>query len=506
MRTLHFAWTLAATAAITLTAWSASAGAATTLQGFYEARLQASRADETLQLDRPNHYLELRVLSSPWQNVEGFLELSASSDRFRSVRPGYDPINEVNLDDPVSVHDPEVFFNEGHVQLGFSKAKLLFFSGQNRFWFSQPLLNVVDGNTLQDDFFGPRSQAVRLDFWNIGGFQGLAYYGDKATSGEDFVAGRATRQLVGGDVLVGATAGRIDYQDGPSFYDMTAAVDVEFALGNLWSPLSHLGRTTLVAEAARNLSGAGSSSLQQDQGNRNGFQLELRDVRIQDITFKANAWYREPFFYTRLASNQGDDDERGVFAEAWYRVPNKQVDLRYAFWGKRALQDISTKNERFQDYEHSLEAYGELKGGFSTWVKYREYHTNDNLTSDVFRNLIFELQAQNKLISVRPQVRIRDIGTPFEVQGYGMEINLNVTSDWKFFSRFLNAVENTESRRTIFLQTRYSGFSSAEFFIEYGDGGRSDRLTENDGFVAEGPSAIDQDGERRVQAFLKLWF
>ena len=119
---------------------------------------------------------------------------------------------------------------------------------------------------------------------------------------------------------------------------------------------------------------------------------------------------------------------------------------------------------------------------------------------------MFELQGQNKLISVRPQVRFRDIGLPFGVQGYGMEINFNATDNWKFFSRFLNAEENTESRRTIFVSAQYRGFQDAEFFVEYGDGGRSDRLTENDGFISEGPSAVDQDSERRVQIIFKYWF
>jgi hypothetical protein len=87
-----------------------------------------------------------------------------------------------------------------------------------------------------------------------------------------------------------------------------------------------------------------------------------------------------------------------------------------------------------------------------------------------------------------------------------MEINLNVTSKWKFFARFLNADENTESRRTVFVQARYSGWQNADFYIEYGDGGRSDRLAENDSFVSESPSAQDQDYDRRVQLILKLWF
>ncbi len=480
-----------------------TAEAATQLQGFYEAFAQGTRADETWQFNMPNHYLELRVLSTPYSGVEAFVEVSGSSNRFRNRTPGVnttvDPPANV---DAAFVHDPQVFFNEGHVKLRGEHAELLFFSSQNRFWFSQPLLNTVDGNTLQDDFFGPRAQAVRLDFWELNGFGGLAYYGDKATNGEDFVATRIWRRLSGNRALLGATFGRKDFGSSTADFDMTIALDAELALGELIPAIGRFGRTTLVAEAARNESGW----VDPDEDRRNGVQIELRDVMYKAFSMKLNGWYREPFLYTGMSNNQGNDDRKGFFLETWYRLPRKQIDLRYAFWGERAFDRVAANNERFEQYEHAIEAYAELKGGFSAWVKYRNYHTNDNLDFQSFENLIFELQGQNKLISVRPQLRIRDIGTPFEVKGYGMEINLNATSDWKFFARFLNAEENTESRRTFFLQARYNGFQNAEFFVEYGDGGRSDRLTENDFFVGEGPSATDQDSERRVQAFLKLWF
>jgi hypothetical protein len=488
--------------ALATTLFGARAHAGTSLQGYYEARVEASRADETLQMQMPNHYLELRALTNPWNRIEGFVELSASSNRFRNISPGIDPDAKINLD-AAFIHDPKVFFNEGHVKLNTSRAEFLFFSSQNRFWFSQPLLNIVDGNSLQDDFGGPRAQAVRIDFWDLAGFKGLAYYGDKATNGEDFAATRVTREFSEGKVLAGTTLGRRDFGSATRDYDFTAAMDLELALGELFPPLSRFGRSTVVVEGGRNLS---TRDVPSRKNQRNGLQMELRDFKIWDVTFKANGWYREPRFYTGMSSQQGNNDRRGAFTEAWYRVPRKQMDIRYAFWGERSLERRSTLNEQFQQYEHAIELYAELKGGFSTWVKYRDFRTNDNTTASSFKNFIFELQAQNKLISVRPQIRIRDIATPFAVEGYGMEINLNASSKWKFFARFLNANENTESRRTIFLQTRYSGFQSAEFFVEYGDGGRSDRLTENDSFVSEGSSAVDQDGERRVQAFLKLWF
>ena len=469
------------------------AHAATELQGYYESFIQGNRGDETWQLAMPRHYFELRALTTPWQNVEGFLKLGVESNRFRSAQgTGF-------------FHDPELLFQEGHIKKRSTRTELLFFSRQNRFWFSQPLLNVIDGNR-----FGG-SRAVRLDFWDFYGFQGLAYVGDQTTSStensaDDFAVTRITRDFLDRRVRFGGTFGRVDFGTGSSEFGMTAALDAELALGELVPGLDTFGRSTFVVEAARNLSGdADFSNVAED---RNGVQAELRDVTYDALQLKLNAWYREPGLYSgRLTNRAGDDDRKGVFGEVYYRLPRKQINLRYSHWRETSFEDrFTASGELFEQNEHLVEAYAELKGGFSTWIKWRRYYGNRDRDFQVFRNLVIELQGQNKLISVRPQVRLRDYGTPFEVSGYGMEINFNATSTWKFFARFLNAEENTESRRTVFLQARYGGFTDAEFFVEYGDGGRSDRLTENDGFISEGPSAVDQDSERRIQAILKYWF
>jgi len=478
---------------VALTATVRPAQAATELQGYYATNILGTQSDETWQLDRPNHFFELRVLSAPWPGTEVFLKTSASSNRFNNVND-------------VTRHEPRLFFNEAHFRLRSERSEVLFTTKQNRFWFSQPLLQVIDGNK-----FGG-SRAVRVDFWDSYGFQGLAYYGDQTSTSfeneaQDFVVTRIVRPSLDRRLQIGTTFGRIDYGRSQSDFQMAGAVDVELALGELVPGLDRLGRSTFVIEAGRNFSGA--NSLNEGDDDVNAVEAELRDIQIDALTLKLNGWYRESNAFTdRLSSRSGSDDRKGTFMEAYYRLPRKQVDLRYTYLLEKGITDRFYGNgEELFDYSaHSLELYGELKGGFSAWVKYR--HDDGNFRQE-FRerdDVVLEVQGQNKLISVRPQVRFRNIGLPFAVQGYGMEINFNASENWKIFSRFLNAEENTESRRTVFVSAQYRGFRDAEFFVEYGDGGRSDRLTENDGFIDEGPSATDQNGERRVQLILKYWF
>jgi len=492
-------WTAAVLCSVLL-APSPSAGAVQ-LQGFYEAFARAQAFDQTWQFDQPNHYFELRTLATPWKDFEAFAKISANSGRYRLTKPPL-ALDAGNVD----THRPELLFNEGHILFRRPYMDVVAFSHQNRFWFSQPLLNIVDGNSLADFFDGPRSQALRLDLRNIKGFGGLFYYGAKSTNPESFAAGRFFKTFSRKRILFGGTFGRRDYGTTSQDYDLSGALDFELALGELFHFLSPLGRVTLVGEAGRNFSG--ETSLPSDATGLNGYQMELRDFRAGKFTFKLNGWYREPNFYTSVSNRQGENDRKGYFLETWWRVPHKQVDVRLAHWRNRAFERIEADGKKFDQRQYEVELYMVLKDGFSSWIKYRNFHGDEDVATgeSTFQNLILELQGQNRLVSVRPEVRLRDFGTRFSVQGYGMEINLNVSSKWKFFGRFLNANENTESRQTVFLQARYSGFNNAELYLEYGDGGRSDRLAENDGFVSEGPSAQDQDFDRRVQLILRLWF
>jgi hypothetical protein len=89
------------------------------------------------------------------------------------------------------------------------------------------------------------------------------------------------------------------------------------------------------------------------------------------------------------------------------------------------------------------------------------------------------------------------------VRVFGFEANANLTDNWKFYTRLLMVDETTEARETIFTQVQYTGWSSAEFFIEFGDWGQSNDLVNTDWFIDH---SNNDTTRRQFKTFLKLYY
>jgi hypothetical protein len=67
----------------------------------------------------------------------------------------------------------------------------------------------------------------------------------------------------------------------------------------------------------------------------------------------------------------------------------------------------------------------------------------------------------------------------------------------------MNVDEKTESRQTAFAQLRYNGWSGAEFFVEFGDPGHSNDLTNDGDFVQHGNNNTTA---QVFKAFIKIYY
>jgi hypothetical protein len=472
--------------------------AATMLEGYTEGFFQLNGESRVWRLDNPQLLVELRVKSTPWPNTEAFLKMQGLSNKWDNER-----------------WENFFFLKEGHLKFRGNRIETYVFSGQDRFWLNEPLLNIVSNDIIKDDDYGPKAQGIRLDFWDVWGITGTAFYSDKSTpypssywpelpagnasdipdvvSTDDHRGGRLKRALFQDRLVLGGTYARKDYSSGSRDYDEVIATDFEMALGDLFDPFSRLGRVTVIGEVGRNLSGWLAEEDPQ------GWKLELRDIGAGPLTMIGSLYDYDDDFYT-LGLARGDiwddNDYHGHYLQVDYRVPRKAINLK----GWRYRNKPHTFTSDRQPFEETGgEVYVEFVHGFIGKVEYKRHRNKDG----AWPNVIFEVSGENKLLKIRTQFRIKDMGTDYEVKVYGFEANANLTDVWKFYSRLLTVDEKTEARETIFAQVQYTGWQSAEFFLEFGDWGQSNDLTNTEWFVDHGNNDTTR---RQFKAFMKLYY
>jgi hypothetical protein len=368
---------------------------------------------------------------------------------------------------------------------------------------------------IKDDDYGPKAQGVRLDAWDIWGFTLAAFYSDKSisslypaivmpdvpsgntsyladiVSNDDYRATRLRRPLLKDRLVLGATYAREDYGRSKREYDEIAGGDFEAALGELAGPISRFGRATLFGEIGENMSAWVGTK------KPRGWKLELRDVAYGPLTMIGSVFDYDDNFYTRGLA-RGDiwdaNDYHGHYLQMDYRLPRKAINLKA--WRSRSKPHVFTSARRPFE-ETGGQVYIEFVRGFKGLASYKRYIDKNG----TYPNLLFEVSGENKLVRIRTQFRIKDMGTDYEIRAYGFEANANLTETWKLYMRLLTVDEKTEARETMFAQLQYKGWNSAEFFIEFGDGGQSNDLANTDGFVNHDSSDTTR---RQFKAFLRL--
>lgn len=509
-------------AALTVAVFAGGAAAITTLEGYTSVMTEfrsSGGGDPSWDLSNPQLYAEFRLKSSPWRDIDSFVKISAESNRW--------------VDD---VKDTKFFFREAHVRFHADKFETHLFTGQDRFWLNEPLLQIVDSGQVKHDDWGPRAQGVRLDFWDLYGFSGAGFYSERSdyisvdwsalnsaeqgyfpgstagdtldSSTDDYRGFRVNKRLWGDRVYLGTTYARKDmtfddssYVGGRGKFQEAVAFDAEVGLGDVVPFLTRFGRVTWVAEYGRNTSG----ELWGAEGAEvNGFKTELRDVRVGPMRF-LGSWetYGRDFYADELASGdkQNLNDYTQYYLEGHYRFPRKAVNLKG--WVRHAEPDDPMSTSYAQTIgtvdEWGGEAYIEFLNGFTGKTEYKVYEDNNG----TWPNLFFELTGENRLVKLRTQFRIKDIDTDYELTAYGFEANVNLSDVWKFYARVMNVDEATESRQTAFAQVRYLGWNSAEFFVEFGNPDQSNDLVNDGDFATHGSNAVT---EQVFKAFVRIYY
>ena len=477
-------------AVIALIAYPASAGVR--LEGFYE---NVNYFDGTLKwyMAEPHNNFELRLYANPINNVEAFLKFHGESDKYLNNNPA----------DRYTIYD----MLEAHVKYRWDKgAEVVLFARENRFWFSQGLMELVSQWTVND---GGNAQGARVDFWNLWKIYGTAIHSDYSQSGgEDANILRWNLPLFSDRFRLSSTLARKDWTGSSDNWNSVVAADAYFSLGRTVPFLKKFGDIGCAGEIAKSRIPGES-----DTAQNLAYRAELRNLRIAGLEMKFAYRNAQENFRSYL-SNDFDAgqkyNEEGFNIQASYFFPTKAINLttsydQYAAPLTRNFPVSATNpartyresyNELYVEFIHDIR--------FKTYCKYyRGWDTNyDDYRT--YPTCFGELSFENFLAKVRLQYKWKDFGTPYELRAFGIELNANISKNWKLYLRAMNVDEIAESRQTAFVQLQYLGWSSTDFFIEFGDPNDSnDDLTNDDSFVNY---SANQEIKLQLKTYLRVYF
>jgi hypothetical protein len=506
------------------------------LYGYYEVETDVMRADKHWQFGppagegMPRHYLELKYLSYPFQNLESFFKLRVESNRDDTSTP------------EVDYKYPFFLAAEGHMKFNGPKWESFVFYRQNRSWiYDEPLLYLVDQDKIKNDNWGPQSSGVRADFWQtdlwkIKGLGGtLVYFDDGSTfnwtsdpnqavaDGTDNLIMRLRKNSLQDRFVIGSTFLRKDWTNtgvsrhylGTS-YNEVFAVDASFYPRNLVPEglsigLLNLENTSWIAEyAVSDDPFQIETSNVRSNENKYAFSTEVRNIRLSNLIVHARYNdFGENFrdYLSRRFDDNREFNRRQYHIEGILLFPKKAVTgtVAYDFYKKRIVDEEG--GELRPTSNLYTELYIEFVKGFKGKVSYNRWRGFDG-SAEVFDfytypNIFTELSVENQLAKVRIQARIRDWRTFRQIVAYGYDMEFNATGKLKGYVRILNANEKTEARSTVYARVSYDIGYKAEFFVEYGNGYDSDNLVNTDSFVSEGSGVRIA---HQAKMFLKLNF
>jgi hypothetical protein len=511
------------------------ARAANKIEGYFEAEIAIEKNDTRWHFGPPSgngipkFYSELKYLAFPGDNLEAFIKLRAESNRDDDRTPFIDYYASPWLS------------AEGHLKMRGSRYEFWVFSRQNRFWINdEPLLSLVEDHKLKNDDWGPKSQGVRLDFWdtnflaikNLGGT--IIYSDDGGTfnwgegdiaDGVDSWIVRLRHRAWSDRIQSGVTLLRKDWtdtsnEDYRNFFHLmnnrVYAADVAFTprdlapRGLIFGPLN-LEQSRWTVEYALSETPFREEVFGEAGDNSYAFAAEVRDITLRKLIF--HGWYYDfGEGFRDYLSGRFDNDRREFnriqkHGELIWLLPAKAVTAKVTYdnYRKRTADEIGGGLRPATEWYAEL--YMEFKNGFKSKFAWKQWHgwdasaeVNDFFT---YPDWFAEISVENFLAKIRLQARVRDAGTFRQVAAYGFDMNVNLTEQLKGYLRMLNVNEKTEARHTMFAQIKYDLGFGAEFFLEYGDAGQSDMIVWTDWFVEESNNDNFRD---RVKLFMRAWF
>jgi hypothetical protein len=147
------------------------------------------------------------------------------------------------------------------------------------------------------------------------------------------------------------------------------------------------------------------------------------------------------------------------------------------------------------------EIYIEFVNGFKGKIAFKK--NDDEWQGQLYKHYDFfsEISVENSLAKLLGQFKIKDLGEAWEKHIAGIELSVNLTDKWRFFTRGMIADDRVGSRFSIFTELQYRMSGNTELYLQYGPNYWGQYgLVNDDGFASSGMM------KKEVKLILKGWF
>jgi len=467
------------------------------MEGFYEGQFGKSYESDIFKWNMwdPNFYLETRFFGSPAYDSDYYIKFYTYKD-YQSQRP-------------VAV------FSEGHI--GFRQENngsgfhgTLFSRESQHYWLDGSMLGVVNTVSVNNDSNG---QGARFDFWHSwGGSMTYVFSDFSQDGGDDIHLFRFRQSLFSNNLNTGISLQQKNYPSGEhQDYNRVVACDLR----------AHFGRYYLSTEIAK--TEVPGDSLVNQLNNRYSddeifksniaIKSELRGFRIGSP--KTGHWFLIPgiFSYGNTYRNYMGDNQsnrQGYWINSYYLVPNHAITFMLNHsQSKKIVADTITvfldslqSKEIFDPVSNTyagvyIEFINGFKGKIAFNKKDEKWQGSDYRHYDFFS----ELSVENRLAKLLGQYKIKDLGEIWEKHIIGMELSINLSDRWRFFTRGIIADDQIGSRYSVFTELQYRTGGNTELYLQYGPSYWGQYgLVNDDGFASSGSM------RKEVKLILKGWF
>lgn len=478
------------------------------MQGYFSAEFGKNLENDQFDWNMwdPNIYLETKLYGQPLPSSDLYLKFYNDKDWDYYKWSGYSL----------------AVFSEGHIgfrqeknNYGFSSK--LFFRESGDYWLDSSLLGLIDTRSVSNK---GDSQGGRFDFWHPkDGSMSYAFSDFSQGSGDDIHLLRYRQSFLKNKLRTGIFFQRKHYaiadtSDGSKDYNQVAAVDLKFQAGKYffngetavsWTPAEDeiVSQNEEYYDNWKDIHKANIAS-----------KMELSGFKVGNS--KIGNWFFSPGFYiygNTYRNYMGDNknNEIGYWFNSYYLVPQRAITLTVNFSGNQNL--VADTLYVFTDGELQLieisdpvttlytEAYIEFVNGFKGKISFtkkdEEWQGKEYKHYDFFS----ELTVENKLAKLLAQFKLKDMGETYEKQIAGIEISVNLTDNWRVFTRGMIANDRVGSRHSIFGEIQYRLSGNTEVFLQYGPSWYGPYgLVNDDGFASGG------DMKEEIKLIVKGWF